>query len=226
MSPVQAILRDSGKRRSLGLSSKERLIMNTFGRTLIYSALLAIAAPPLALAAPLTIDEVGAPAVNCVFNTSCIITVNDTVGNFTLTGDSGTGRLQSRAYVGSPGAPANGKNGYDYRIDMTAMHGATAESCVNFMKVNFGTPLTFNYKPGAPAQVFVVTSGGLGSVGPSSATQTGTYITFQFATPVCPGQTSYFFGLAANNAPAPTSIELKTTVVGPPVMVPGRAPSP
>jgi hypothetical protein len=47
--------------------------------------------------------------------------------------------------------------------------------------------------------VYVVTSGGLGSVGLSSANQVGSAITFTFAQPVCPGATSYFFGLASKN---------------------------
>jgi len=46
--------------------------------------------------------------------------------------------------------------------------------------------------------VYVVTSGGLGSVGIASAEQTGGMVTFNFAVAgVCPGQTSYFFGLTS-----------------------------
>ena len=37
-------------------------------------------ASPGALAQLLTVVEVNAPAVNCVFNTTCTITVSDTVG--------------------------------------------------------------------------------------------------------------------------------------------------
>jgi hypothetical protein len=44
----------------------------------------------------------------------------------------------------------------------------------------------------------VGTSGGLGSVAPSSAVADGNgVITFNFGTPVCTGQTSYFFGLTS-----------------------------
>ena len=43
------------------------------------------------------------------------------------------------------------------------------------------------------AAVFVVTSGGLGTVGLKSAVQAGVKIVFTFTAPVCPGATSYFF---------------------------------
>jgi hypothetical protein len=186
----------------------------------------ALSAPCLAQAAPLTVVDVGAPAINCVFNTSCVITVTDSVGNFTLPGDSGTGRLQSRTFDGAAGAPAAGKSGYDYRIDMTQMHAATAANCIGTLKVNFGPALTYAYKPGTPSQVFVVTTGGLGSTGPDTATLTGSVITFNFHTPVCPGQTSYFFGLASNNAAASSPAQMIPTPGTGPVTVDGRAPHP
>ena len=51
---------------------------------------------------------------------------------------------------------------------------------------------------GALADVFVVTSGGLGSVGISSATQRQGVVTINFSGGgVCPGATSYFFGLTS-----------------------------
>lgn len=49
--------------------------------------------------------------------------------------------------------------------------------------------------------MFVVTQGGLGSVGIQSAEQDGDVITFTFDKYLCPGQTSYFFGLAAQKTP-------------------------
>jgi len=61
--------------------------MRIHTKTLILAALLG--APAFANAAPLTVVNVAAPAINCVFNTSCTITVTDSIGNFTLPGDSG-----------------------------------------------------------------------------------------------------------------------------------------
>src|SRR5438309_43419 len=56
---------------------------------------------PSAKAQPLTIVEVGAPAVNCVFRTSCIIPVSDSTGTIDLPylATPGTAWLQSRTYT-------------------------------------------------------------------------------------------------------------------------------
>jgi hypothetical protein len=166
--------------------------------------------PLAAHAAPLTVVNVGAPAINCVFNATCAITVTDSVGNFTPPGDSGTGRLQSRTYIGAPPAPLAGKMGYEYRVDMTPVSGATASTCVNAIQFTFGPIVKGPYTPAALADMFVVTSGGLGSVGVSSATRSGAIVIVNFAGGgVCPGQTSYFFGLAsASTTPVPGTAKL------------------
>jgi hypothetical protein len=52
-----------------------------------------------------------------------------------------------------------------------------------------------------PSQVFTVTQGGLGSVGPSAVELAGDRLTFTFDPPVCPGTTSFFFGLTSAHAP-------------------------
>jgi hypothetical protein len=159
-------------------------------------------------ATPLVITDVGAPAVNCVFDTTCRIVVNDTVGNIAVPGAVGTARLQSRAFTGTAGAPAAGKNGYMYRIDLTQSVAVGNIVCITALKLNFGPVSKFHYKTGGPlADIFVVTSGGLGSVGLASADLTANVITFKFSAPVCPGAspgkgvTSFFFGLAAVKAP-------------------------
>lgn len=182
-------------------------------RLLLRSGLLgcAVAALPAgALAAPLTVVNVGAPAVNCVFNTSCKVTVNDSVGNFTPPGDTGGGRLQSRTYPGVAPAPAAGKLAYVYRVDLTSVHGVLAVTCVSAISFHFGPITKEPYLPGALADMFVVTSGGLGSVGVASATLVGSTVRVNFgAGGVCPGQTSYFFGLAsATTTPVPSSATL------------------
>jgi len=82
------------------------------------------AAASAAQAGPLTIVEVGAPAVNCVFNNAggapnCTVVVDDSVGDFMLPGDNGDARLQTRTYPGVPPAPAAGDMAYVYRMDLT-----------------------------------------------------------------------------------------------------------
>jgi len=70
-----------------------------------------------------------------------------------------------------------------------------------------------------------VTVGGLGSVAVTSADFTGGILTVQFKDTVCPGQTSYFFGLAAKGRPVNTNATLTPTIPGPAVTtVPARAP--
>lgn len=152
-------------------------------------------------AGPLTISDVEAPAVNCVFNTtgapSCTVVVNDSVGSFTPPGDSGNARLQSRTYPGQASAPAHGAMAYLYRVDLTDVKGLTAANCVTKLALTFGPVVKLPYSPKGSFDVFVVTKGGLGSVALSSADQVGSAILFTFSSPVCPGATSYFFGLAS-----------------------------
>ena len=161
-----------------------------------------------AQAAPLSVVDVAAPATNCVFNTTpipnapppaCQMVVNDSIGVFTPPGDIGTGRLQSRTYPGTAPAPAAGNMAYVYRVDLTAVKGVTAANCVTKLALKFGPVVKLPYSASGAADVFVVTTGGLGSVKIASADQVAGTITFTFAAPVCPGDTSYFFGVASKS---------------------------
>lgn len=165
-----------------------------------------LAAASAAQAAPLTVVNVGAPAINCVFSPTkipnapppaCSVVVNDSIGTFTPAGDQGDARLQSRTYPGVAPAPAAGDMGYIYRVDLTGVKGLTAANCVTKLALDFGQVVKLPYGPSGKSDVFVVTSGGLGSVDLASADQVGNTITFTFSQPVCPGATSYFFGLAS-----------------------------
>jgi hypothetical protein len=161
-----------------------------------------------AAAQPLTVVNVGAPAVNCVFDTSCTIGVSDFVDNIPVAGIVGTARLQSRMFTGSAGAPAAGFHGYMYRVNLTDAMGILDIPCVLSLRVTFGPVASFQYNGAGPLdQVFVVTAGGVGTIGLSSANKVGDDITFTFASPVCAGgspgtgATSFFFGLASDRAP-------------------------
>jgi hypothetical protein len=160
-----------------------------------------------ARAAPLTVVNVAAPGINCVFSPTkipntpppaCSVIVNDSIGTFTPPGDSGEARLQSRTYAGTAPAPAAGDMAYVYRLDLTKVQGATAANCVTTLALDFGAVVKLPYGPNrSKFHVFVVTVGGLGSVDLASADQVGNTITFTFSQPICPGATSYFFGLAS-----------------------------
>jgi hypothetical protein len=71
--------------------------------------------------------------------------------------------------------------------------------------------------------VFVITSGGLGTIGLKSAVQDGSVITFEFDQQICfvpapnAKNTTFFFGLAA--ATAPKAIAVQMFKVGDPPLV-------
>src|SRR2546423_8758225 len=111
-----------------------------------------------AIAAPLTVVKVAAPDINCVFETDCTIIVTDSVGNIAVPAITGTARLQSRTFLGKPGAPADGKTGYEYRVDLTQATAIGDQACITGLDVDFGpvTKLQYN-KIGPLDDVFVVT---------------------------------------------------------------------
>jgi hypothetical protein len=168
-------------------------------------------APTAAAAAPLSVVNVSAPNINCVFETDCTVTVTDSVGTIPLPNlIAGAARLQSRTYMGKPGAQGAGKTAYEYRVDLTTAVTSNEFSCVTDLAIDFGAVAKLHYDRVRPQDdVFVVTQGGLGTIGILSAEQTGNVITFTFTQPVCAGnvpdtgQSTFFFGLASDFAPKP-----------------------
>src|SRR5262245_13333491 len=108
-----------------------------------------------ARAQALTVVEVNAPAVNCVFHPACTITVSDTVAFILLPYlvAPKTAFLQSRTFSGAPGTPAAGKAGYMYRISLTQAAGSA--DCLGGLVLNFGPALKLPYAPDKLADVFV-----------------------------------------------------------------------
>lgn len=152
------------------------------------------------LACSLKVVTVGAPAVNRVFDPSGTITVEDHSAPIWT-----SGFLQSRNFQGVAGAPAAGMYGYEYRIDLRDVVGTTAIPYITSLKVDFGPhvdTLDFN-GDGDPDDVYVITSGGLGNIGVSSATKSGNTITFNFSPPVAGGaspgrgDSTFFFGVVS-----------------------------
>jgi len=183
-----------------------------------------------AFAGMLKVVEVAAPAVNCVFSANCTITVTDSVGQLTLQNldTPNTAWLQSRTFTGAAGTPGAGKTGYEYRLDMTQATGAL--QCVGGIVVNFGPIAQLSYKNNMPADVYVVTQGGLGTIALGSAEQDGDVITFNFSKFLCPSKpasaanTTFFFGLASAHPPAATTAGVFVTGSPPYYNVPARAP--
>ncbi len=179
----------------------------------------------------LKVVDVSAPAINCVFDSSCTVTVTDSTAPIPIPA-GGTNFLQSRTFTGKPGTPANGLYGYEYRIDLRNAVGITYIPCLSAMTLEFGSvinTLDYNGDGETGDQVYVVTGGGLGSVGLASATQWSNTITFNFAAPVCAGgspgsgQSTYFFGLISAQPPRLVTATVKETT-GPSYDVPARAP--
>ncbi|MEA2881987.1 MAG: hypothetical protein QOH32_1243 [Bradyrhizobium sp.] len=183
-------------------------------------------------AAPLTVVTVAAPDINCVFETDCTVIVTDSVGTIPLPNATGTARLQSRTFAGMPGAPAAGKTAYEYRVDLTQATAIGDVACVTALDVDFGpvTKLQYN-KVGPTEDVFVVTKGGLGTIGLASAEQNRNIITFTFSQPVCaadtsgPGQTTFFFGLASIDPPKAIVAHIESPGIFPDLDVKARAPA-
>jgi hypothetical protein len=179
----------------------------------------------------LKVVDVSAPAINCVFDPSCTVIVTDSTAPIPLPA-GGTNFLQSRTFMGTPGAPAGGLHGYEYRIDLRNAVGITYIPCLSAMTLEFGpviSTLDYNGDEEVGDRVYVVTGGGLGSVGLASATQWGNTITFNFTAPVCAGgspgsgQSTYFFGLVSAQPPRPVTATVRETT-GSVHNVPTRAP--
>ena len=163
--------------------------------------------PLAAKAAPLKIVNVAAPAINCVFSTSCSVRVKDTKEDVPLS-TGGEGLLRTRTFKGASGSPAEGLFAYEYRLDLTDAAG-TKPSCIDWISLSFG-PVVNSLNFGGDArsdQVFVITTGGTGSIGLASAVQTRGTIRFRFKSPVCSGisgakgASTYFWGLVSEQPP-------------------------
>ncbi len=82
-------------------------------------------------AASITPVEVGAPAIDCLYNPACTNLVVESSAPISLPGATGTGFLQTRVIQGEAGAPAAGLFGYEYRIDLSGMSvGTNASPCL------------------------------------------------------------------------------------------------
>lgn len=180
-----------------------------------------------AAAQNLTRVNVSAPQINCVFSTSCSVTVNDLATPYL-----GNGFLQSRTFQAQPGSPAAGKWVYEYRIDLTSVVGTTAVPLVTSLSMPVAAPIVamdFNGDGNAGDQVFIVTGGGLGAVGPATAWLHGDTLHFTFNPPVSgggspgTGQSSYFFGFVTDSPPTDVQARIEANVASD-VFLAARAP--
>jgi hypothetical protein len=182
-------------------------------RIQIRSTLLAAAACAAlahqAAAQPMNIVTVGAPAINCLFSTSCSVVVSDHTAPVL-----GGGFLQSRTFQAQPGSPMAGKWVYQYRLDLTNAVSPSGTPAATSLSIQVPSIPAANYNGDRVAtdNIFVITSGGLGTVGPSSAHLWGDTLHVAFAPPVPGGTTSYFFGFTSDTPPQETVGRLEINV--------------
>jgi hypothetical protein len=118
-----------------------------------------------------------------------------------------TAWLLSRTFRGAAGSPAAGLNAYEYRISLTRAAGFG--DCLLGLVIDFGPITKLRYDPEyPPADIYVVSLGGLGTIGLASAEQDGDVITFWLKSPLCPplspdaAATTFHIGLASERPPA------------------------
>ncbi|HEX8408654.1 MAG TPA: hypothetical protein VF883_07310 [Thermoanaerobaculia bacterium] len=166
---------------------------------------LVVAAPAFAL------DVVNVPwTFQCLFSSTCSVTVTDHVSTFAVPGGSGNGRLQSRVFQGQPGTVGAYKWVYEYRIDMGPVAGYTYPPYADQLAIEtFGAVREYDYNSDGIAtdDVFNITSGGVGTKAVTSAFVWSVWTYFVLNGKVYSGsypgggESSYFFGLTSDRAP-------------------------
>ncbi|HUJ47152.1 MAG TPA: hypothetical protein VLV55_08480 [Rhizomicrobium sp.] len=207
--------------------------MHIFSKSvLLASAILALAMFAPAGAAPLTVVNVDSSDVTCTFDLSCAVTVTDTFGPYPpSSGYSGHPKLWTRTFVGGAGSQADGLTAFEYQADFTHAHAQTDINCAIDVTVRTGPITQLNYDGSGNADVYVITTGALGTIGLSSAVRSGAHVTFTFTTPICPkngtapGQLSFYFGFASPNSPVKGHAQSSLTFGGGTVNVPARVPA-
>jgi hypothetical protein len=141
------------------------------------------------------------PSIYCLFSVDCAVTRTDTQATFTLEGAGGYGVLHTSTFKASPGSPAEGWWGYEYRIDLSHAEGSLAPNCIDAMRIPLGgVSVLFDYDGNGTTgeQVYLVEPG---DTSPTLALRDGPDVTFYFDPPVCTGDSSFTVGVAAGGPP-------------------------
>ncbi|HEX2254519.1 MAG TPA: hypothetical protein VHQ65_14715 [Thermoanaerobaculia bacterium] len=176
------------------------------------AALLALLPAGAVQAQSLSLANVHGTSLACLFSPSCSIVVHDTSAPVVLPGTTGSGFLQSRTADPAPaGTAAAGLIPYMWRLDLTGLSGLRSP-CVRRVAIVTGDIAPLNYDLDRVLEdVFVVTAGGIGTEGPTSASL-APWLTWELGTPgLCAGESSFFFGLASAAAPRVTRAYLELT---------------
>ena len=172
----------------------------------------ALAVPAMAY----NVVNTSAPQINCLFNTTCSVVVSD-MGSL-IPGTNG-GKIQSRIFQGQPGSPLAGWWCYEYRVNMTDAVGITSIPYVTSMSVAGLGPILsydYNFDNNYTDQVFVITQGGIGTVGLSSSFLFFGVSFFNLSSAVNggsfpgDGQSSRFFGYVSQYPPTTKNATVQT----------------
>lgn len=173
--------------------------------------------------------NVSSPAIYCFFDPSCEVSTTDSSTAPIPMQVEGTALLHSRTFAGKPGTPAAGLYGYEYRLDlektgetMVEVDGVATKrrACLLTMSVEFGPIVgTLDYDGDGKAGdlIYVITSGGPGTVRLGAVHRWRNKLIVNFDSPVCVGppggrgHSSYLFGLVSTQPPTSAEATVKET---------------
>jgi hypothetical protein len=191
------------------------------------AAAMALAHTPLA-AQELTIADVNRSQANCDFDPACKGVSTDTSVNLQYYMQGDAAQIKTSTLAGLAGSPAAGKTGYEYQIDLTAVPVNGGSECIFGMVLGFRTVDQVNYGGNGAADLYVVTSGGSGTIAPTAAELIAPgLVEIDFGgAGICAGQASMTFGLSSSQgSPAPADIRLLEPGPVPILDVTARVPS-
>lgn len=173
--------------------------------------------------------NVSASTIYCRFDPSCAVNSTDSSTTPIPMQVGGTALLHSRSFKGRPGTPAAGLYGYEYRLDlekasetMVEVDGVATKHrpCLLTMSLGFGPIVaTLDYDGDGKAGdlVYVVTSGGPGTIKLGMVHRWRDKLIVNFDSPVCvgppggQGDSSYLFGLVSTQPPTSVEATVKET---------------
>ena len=155
--------------------------------------------------------NVNDPGIYCRFSPDCHVAAVEKSSSFTPTNLAATCVLESRSFAGNS-KDTTGVYGYEYRVILSNA-GARGDNflTVDSLALNFDSPQNFAFGGHANNQVWVVATGGPGSLAPGSASFSGTNIVFQFDPPIVlatktnQSTGTYYFGMMSTGQPRITT---------------------
>jgi hypothetical protein len=173
--------------------------------------------------------NVGASTIYCRFDPSCTVSSADAGAAPIPLQAVGTAVLHSRTFAGKPGTPASGLYGYEYRLDlgkasetMVEVDGVATRHrpCLLTMSLEFGPiveSLDYDGDGKAGDAIYVITSGGPGTIKLGAVHRWRNKLIVNFDSPVCvgppggQGHSSYLFGLLSKQPPTSVEATVKET---------------